>query len=85
MNGVVVTFRLSDREWEQLKARARQDEATISDLIREALYASYSVGALQLPDAPRSARPITAVAEAVGDLWVRACNTPAQPVTYPRR
>ncbi len=44
--GLVVNFRLSPLEYEQLVALAREEAATKSDVIREALYEWHGIGEL---------------------------------------
>ena len=46
MNSRNVIFRLTPAEWEQLRARAESEGDTVSELIRDALYARYGIGSL---------------------------------------
>jgi hypothetical protein len=49
MSSRFIGFRVSRLEAEQLIARARLDESTLSEVIREALYQRYGIGSLTQP------------------------------------
>lgn len=43
---IAVHFRITQEEWAQLESIAKQEEDTISAMVRDALYKVYGIGAL---------------------------------------
>jgi hypothetical protein len=48
-HGVTVTLRMTHREREELRQKARDDEITISELIRDSLYELHGIGEFPAP------------------------------------